>query len=54
MYIVLTTPLLSLLFPIVTELITKRKHKELEILQNLLYKYFSLLVFTISGLFFAL
>jgi hypothetical protein len=47
-------PLLSLLFPLVSELITKEKHKELGMLQNLLYKYFSLFVLTISGLFFAL
>lgn len=54
MYYVLVMPLLSLLFPLVTELITKEKHKELGMLQNILYKYFSLFVLTISGLFFAL
>jgi O-antigen/teichoic acid export membrane protein len=54
MYYVLVLPLLSLLFPLVTELITKDRHKELGMLQNLLYKYFSLFVLTISGLLFAL
>ncbi|EKD24790.1 MAG: polysaccharide biosynthesis protein CapF [uncultured bacterium (gcode 4)] len=54
MYLVLIAPLLSLLFPLVTELITKNRDKELEMLQNLLYKYFSLVVLTISGILFAL
>ncbi|MEI8091553.1 MAG: hypothetical protein WCG98_04955 [bacterium] len=39
-------PILSILFPIVTELITKKDHHKLSALQNLLYKYFS--VFTLS------
>lgn len=54
MYFVLVMPILWLLFPLVTELITKEKYKELEMLQNIIYKYFSLFVLTISGIFFTL
>lgn len=45
-YFVLLNPILSILFPIVTELITKKDHHKLAALQNTLYKYFS--VFTLS------
>lgn len=53
MYSVVITPLLILTFPIVTELITKKKYQQLKDFQNLLYKYFSIFAISISGIFFA-
>jgi len=46
-------PLLSILFPIVNELITKNELGKLKIFQNLLYKYFSILALSMGWLFVA-
>ena len=52
-YGVLTGTLGPLLFPIVTELITKGYTEKFQLLQNLIYKYFSIFARSISGIFFA-
>jgi O-antigen/teichoic acid export membrane protein len=53
MYGVIVWPILSLIFPIVTELITKAHHEKFATFQNILYKYFSVFALSIGGLFFA-
>lgn len=53
-YGVLTWPFLALIFPIVTELVTKQQREKYTLLQNILYKYYSLLSLIIAGLFVAL
>jgi len=53
-YSLITWPLLSLIFPLVNELIQKNDHKKLELLQNTFYKYFSLLWISLGGLFLTL
>jgi O-antigen/teichoic acid export membrane protein len=45
-YTIITVPVLSLTFPIISEIIAKKEHSKLELLQNTLYKYFS--VFALS------
>lgn len=50
-YTIIITPLLAIIFPIVTELITKNELDKLSFFQNLLYKYSSVLVLSIWGLF---
>jgi len=50
-YVIITSPVLSLLFPIVTELITKNDNHKLEMLQNIMYKYFSVFALSISWIF---
>lgn len=52
-YTVIITPILTLTFPIVTELITKNDHSKLKEFQNILYKYFSVFALSIGGIFFA-
>ncbi len=49
-YFMVVNPILSILFPIVTELITKKDHHKLSALQNLLYKYFSVFTLSIWGI----
>jgi len=46
MYTVITAPVLGIIFPIVSEIMAKKDHAKLELLQNTLYKYFS--VFALS------
>lgn len=53
-YTIITTPVLSLIFPIVSEIMAKRDKTKLELLQNTLYKYFSVFALSIGGLFFVL
>ncbi|MCX6824751.1 MAG: oligosaccharide flippase family protein [candidate division SR1 bacterium] len=50
----LAGPLLSILFPIVNELITKKEINKLKFFQNILYKYFSVFALTVGGIFIAL
>jgi len=52
LYSLVITPILTLIFPMVTEFITKNNHHQLKIFQNLLYKYFSLFALSISWIFF--
>ena len=52
MFSLIITPILTLTFPIVTELITKNKHEQFKEFQNLLYKYFSVFALSIWWLFF--
>jgi len=54
MYTIATAPVLSLVFPIVSEIMAKKDHAKLELLQNTLYKYFSVFALSIWGLFFIL
>jgi len=54
MFLVIIWPLFAILFPIVTELVAKNDLSRLKLLQNLLYKYFSVFAFSMWGLFFAL
>lgn len=51
MYGVIITPILWIIFPIISEIIAKKEHKKLEILQNFLYKYFSIFALSIWWLF---
>lgn len=44
-------PILNIIFPITTELITKKDTDKLQILQNITYKYFSLFALIVSGFF---
>jgi O-antigen/teichoic acid export membrane protein len=41
------------IFPIVTELITKNNNHQLKMLQDTLYKYFSVFALSMGGLFMA-
>jgi O-antigen/teichoic acid export membrane protein len=52
-YSLVITPILTLVFPIATELITKNDHSKLKEFQNILYKYFSVFALSIGGIFFA-
>lgn len=54
LYTVITTPILSLVFPIVSELMVKKENVKLQLLQNILYKYFSVFALSIGGIFFVL
>ncbi len=51
MYGVIVGPILTLVFPIVTELITKSHHDKLSLFQSILYKYFSVFALSIGWLF---
>ena len=53
MYSVIVLPILSLVFPIVTELITKAHYEKFATFQSILYKYFSVFALSIGWLFFA-
>ncbi len=53
-YTVITTPILWLIFPIVSEIMAKKDIIKLALLQNTLYKYFSIFALSIGGLFFVL
>ncbi len=53
LYSVIVAPILSLTFPLVTELITKNHHQQFKEFQNILYKYFSVFALSIWWLFFA-
>lgn len=53
MYSVVVGPILTLIFPIVTEIITKQQHDKLSLFQNILYRYFSVFALSIGWLFFA-
>jgi len=53
-YTVITAPILSLVFPIVSEIMAKKDSTKLELLQNTLYKYFSVFALSIGWLFFVL
>ena len=46
-YNVVSTPILTLIFPIVSEIIAKKEHSKLELLLNTLYKYFSIFALSI-------
>ncbi len=52
-YTLAISPLLTMIFPIVTELVTKKDNDKLRLLQNTLYKYFSVFALSIWGLFLA-
>ncbi len=52
-YSLVVTPILTLTFPIVTELITKNDHEKFKEFQNILYKYFSVFALSIGWIFFA-
>jgi O-antigen/teichoic acid export membrane protein len=52
-YSIIVGPILTLLFPITTELITKNDTTKIRLLQNILYKYFSVFALSIWWLFFA-
>ena len=52
-YSIIISPLLLRIFPIVTELITKNNHHQLKMLQDTLYKYFSVFALSMGGLFVA-
>lgn len=52
-YSLVITPILTLVFPIVTELITKNDHTKFKEFQNILYKYFSVFALSIGWIFFA-
>lgn len=54
LYTVITTPILWIIFPIVSEIMAKKETSKLEILQNMLYKYFSVFALSIWWLFFIL
>ena len=45
-YTIITVPVLSLSFPIISEIMAKKEYPKLKILQDTLYKYFS--VFALS------
>ncbi len=51
-YSLIVAPILTLIFPIVTELTTKKKHAQFREFQNILYKYFSILAVSIGWIFF--
>ncbi len=53
LYNIVITPILSIVFPLVTELITKKDFYKLQLLQNILYKVFSVLVLSVWWLFLA-
>lgn len=53
MYSIIVAPILSLVFPIMTELVTKWHHEKISMFQSILYKYFSVFALSIGGLFFA-
>lgn len=50
-YSIIISPLLLRVFPIVTELITKNQMHQLKMLQDILYKYFSVFALSIGWLF---
>ena len=50
-YTIIVSPLLLRVFPIVTELITKNQMHQLKLLQDILYKYFSVFAISIGWLF---
>ena len=52
-YWVIVWPILWLIFPIATELITKKDHKKLALLQDMLYKYLLIFAVAIAWIFFA-
>ncbi len=54
MYSVITAPILGIIFPIVSEIMAKKDYTKLELLQNTLYKYFSVFALSIGWLFFVL
>lgn len=54
MYQVILSPILAIIFPIVIELIAKNEIQKFWLLQNLLYKYFSVFALSIGWIFFAL
>lgn len=53
-YNIIVWPTISLIFPIVIELITKNDYAKLTMMLNILYKYLSVLALSIWGLFIAL
>lgn len=53
-YVLIVWPILTLVFPIMTELITKKHHGKIILFQDILYKYFSVFALSIGGLFVAL
>ena len=53
-YTVISVPILSLSFPIISEIIAKKEYPKLKILQDTLYKYFSVFALSIWWLFVAL
>lgn len=54
MYGVVMWPLMALIFPIATELISKKQNDKIVFFIQLLYKYFSVFAISITGLFVAL
>lgn len=50
-YSIIVSPLIWFLFPIVTELITKKDNIKLSMMLNIFYKYFSILAFSVWVLF---
>jgi len=52
-YGVIVWPILWLIFPIATELITKKDHEKLALLQDMLYKYLLIFAVAIAWIFFA-
>lgn len=50
-FTLVATPLLWLLFPITTELITKKEHEKLWMLQHTMYTYFGILALVVAGFF---
>ncbi len=50
-YTVISMPILSLSFPIISEIIAKKEFPKLKLLQDTLYKYFSVFALSIGGLF---
>lgn len=53
-YTIITVPILSLSFPIVSEIIAKKQFPKLKLLQDTLYKYFSVFAISIGWLFIVL
>ncbi len=53
-YTVISTPILWIIFPIVSEIMAKKEYNKLQILQNTLYKYFSVFALSIWWLFMVL
>lgn len=52
-YGIIVWPILWLIFPIATELITRKDHKKLALLQDMLYKYILIFALAIAWIFFA-
>lgn len=53
-YGVVSGPFLALIFPIVTELVTKEQHAKYTLFLNLLYKYYAVFALGVAWIFFAL